>query len=147
MAVSVGLDFGEKRIGVAVSDESGVIAEALKTIEFRSQKQLLADLEEIVKDYRAAAVVVGLPKTLAGEIGPAALHVLKHVEWLKARLQAEWVLWDERLTTKEVERMLVAADISRRKRAQVRDRLSAQRILQSYLDHLRFQPPQPGNPG
>jgi putative Holliday junction resolvase len=147
MAVFIGLDFGEKRIGVAVSDESGVIAESLTTVEFRSQKQLLADLEEMVKSYKAAVIVVGLPKTLAGEIGPAALHVLKHVEWLKARLEAEWVLWDERLTTKEVERMLLSADISRRKRAQVRDRLSAQRILQSYLDHLRFQSPQPGNPG
>ena len=137
MATYAGLDFGERRIGVAVSDESGTIASSLKTIEFQSQKQLLAELTAFIAEYQVSAIVVGLPKTLKGEIGLSAEKVMKHVDWLKRHLGVEWLYWDERLTTQEVERMLVDADISRQKRGKVRDQLAAQRILQGYLDHLR----------
>ncbi|MDA9101339.1 Holliday junction resolvase RuvX, partial [Omnitrophica bacterium] len=78
------------------------------------------------------------PKTLKGEIGPAAQNVLKQVEGLKKEIPASWILWDERLSTAEVEKMLIQADLRREKRKHVRDQLAAQRILQSYLDHRSF---------
>jgi putative Holliday junction resolvase len=139
MAVYIGLDFGEKRIGVAVSDESGTIASSLKFIGFQSQKQLLADLKALIAEYKPAGFVAGLPKNLKGEIGPSAQWVMKHVEWLKPQLGIEWVYWDERMTTAEVERMLVDADISRDRRREIRDQLAAQRILQGYLDQQRLK--------
>ena len=134
MSALLGLDFGEKRIGVAVTDESGSLATPLTTLMFRGRKGLLEDLTKLVDQYRVSKIVVGLPKTMKGEIGPAAAKVMQQVEWLKGYLDRPWVLWDERLSTQEIERVLLAADVSRARRREVRDRLAAQRILQSYLD-------------
>ena len=133
--VLLGLDFGEKRIGVAVTDEGGMMALPLTTLEFRGRKHLLEQLRALVEQYGVRKIIVGLPKTLKGEIGPAAQNVIVQVEWLKEALDRPWIFWDERLTTSEVERVLVDADVSRAKRREVRDRLAAQRILQNYMDH------------
>lgn len=133
----LGLDLGEKRVGVAVSDESGILATPLTTLEFRGRKDLLAELTKLVDAYHVKKIVVGLPKALSGKIGPAAKKVMEQVEWLKAELDRPWIFWDERLSTQEVERVLLAADLSRQRRREVRDQLAAQRILQSYLDHER----------
>ena len=137
MASLIGLDFGEKRIGVAVSDESATVATPLTTLEFQSRKQLLAEITRLVDEYNVTKIVVGLPKTLKGEIGPSAQKIMAHIEWLKGQLDRAWVFWDERLSTQEIERVLLSADVSRGRRREVRDRLAAQRILQSYLDHQR----------
>lgn len=137
MPVLLGLDFGQVRIGVAVSDEAGSMAFPLGMIEFKSRKHVLAELEKIFTQYHARKIIVGLPKTMKGEIGPAAQKVMENVEWFKAATDREWILWDERLTTKEVERILIDADVRREKRKEVRDQLAAQRILQSYLDSHR----------
>ena len=137
MEVLLGLDFGEKRIGVAVTDEAGMMALPLKVIEFRGRKQLLEELTRLADEYRVKKIIVGLPKTLKGEIGPAAQKVMKHVDWFKPFLDRAWIFWDERLTTGEVERVLLAADVSRAKRKEVRDQLAAQRILQNYMDFHR----------
>ena len=135
--VLMGLDFGEKRIGVAVTDEAGMMALPLETIPFRGRKQFLGEMIRLIDQHRVKKIVVGLPKTLKGEIGPAAQKVTGHVEWFKAFIDLPWIFWDERLTTGEVERVLLAADMSRAKRKEVRDQLAAQRILQNYMDHQR----------
>ena len=139
MEVLLGLDFGEKRIGVAVTDEAGMMAFPLETVEFRGRKQFLEELTRIVDEYRVKKIIVGLPKTLKGEIGPAAKNIIEHVEWLKGFLGKPWIFWDERLTTAEVERVLLEGDASRAKRRDVRDKLAAQRILQNYMDYHRNQ--------
>lgn len=133
----LGLDLGEKRVGVAVTDESGLIATPLATLEFRGRKDLLAQLTKLVDTYGVKKIVVGLPKTLKGEMGPAAEKIMAEVEWFKGFIDRAWVFWDERLSTQEVERLLVEADVSRTRRKGLRDQLAAQRILQSYLDHQR----------
>ena len=141
MSTVMGLDFGQKRIGVAISDETMVIATPVGAIDFSSRKQLLEELTKLMDAYRVVKIVVGLPKTLQGEIGPAAQKVTEHVEWLKTYIDKPWIFWDERLSTREVERVLLAADMSRAKRKGVRDKLAAQRILQSYLDASRIHSP------
>ncbi len=134
MAIYLGLDLGEKRVGVARSDETGTIAEALTTLTYKSRADLLKQLKDCVESLRPAKFVVGLPKTLRDEEGIAAQKVIKVVDWLKSEIPGEWVLWDERLSTAEAERVLLEADLSREKRRTLRDRLAAQRILQSYLE-------------
>lgn len=134
MAVLLGLDMGEKRVGVARSDETGSIAEAVTTLTYKTREDLCKQLRGCLEETRPEKVIVGLPTTLLGEEGPAAKKVLGLVDWLKAKLPTQWVLWDERLTTAEAERILLEADLSREKRRNLRDRLAAQRILQSYLD-------------
>lgn len=137
MPALLGLDLGEKRVGVAVTDEGGVIATPLATISFSGRKQLLEEISKLVHQYQATKIVVGLPKTLRGEIGISADKIAAQVEWLKSQLHMDWVLWDERLTTAEVERVLLEADVGRARRKEVRDRLAAQRILQNYLDYQK----------
>lgn len=137
MSTCLGLDLGEKRVGVAISDGSGFLATPLLTLAFHSRKQLLNDLMRLVDQYQVTKIIVGLPQTFKGENGPAAQKVITHVEWFKFHLDRPWILWDERLSTREIERILIAADVSRVKRKEVRDKLAAQRILQSYLDYER----------
>lgn len=140
MPVMLGIDFGLKRIGVAVSDEMMSMAFPLTVIGFVSRKQVLAELQKIVKEYQVVKIVAGLPKTLKGEIGPAAEKIIKHVDWFRSEMDVPWDLSDERMTTAEVERVLLDADVSRDKRKEVRDQLAAQRILQVYLDIIRNGP-------
>ncbi len=130
----LGLDLGSVRVGVALCEKGVSIATPLVTIEFKSRKYLLGELVKIVREYSVTTIVVGLPQTLKGEIGPAAKKVQENVEWFKQELPVSWVLWDERLTSKEAERILLAADVSRARRREVIDQLAAQRILQTYID-------------
>ena len=134
MASLLGLDFGEKRVGVAIAEESLRIATPLTTLEIRGRGHLLEELSKLVNQHHIEKIVVGLPQTLKGEIGPAAQKVIETVEWLKQSIDRTWVLWDERLTTQEIERLLVLAEVHYKKRKEVRDQLAAQRILQSYMD-------------
>lgn len=137
MPVYLALDLGEKRVGVARSDETGTVAEAVKTVTYRNRAELVKSLREQVEILQPEKIVVGFPRTLKGEVGPAGKKVAALVDWLKGELPGEWVFWDERLTTAEAENILLEADLSRRKRVSIRDRLAAQIILQSYLDANR----------
>ena len=137
MAASLGLDIGEKRVGVALAHGEHFTAVPLLTIERRGRQHLLEELTKLVGDYKVDCIVVGLPKTLKGEIGPQAQKVMDEVEWLKARLQKTWVYSDERFSSLEVERVMLEGNVSAKKRRQVRDQLAAQRILQSFLDAER----------
>lgn len=137
MPVFLGIDLGEKRVGVAVSDEMGMLATPLTTLEFRGRKQLAGEIQKLVEAYGVNEIIVGLPKTLKGEIGPAAQKITEHVDWFRSQFACPWIFWDERLSTQEVERFLISADVSRERRREVRDQLAAQRILQNYLDYKK----------
>ena len=130
----LGLDLGEKRIGVAFVPAGTTIAFPVKTIEVKGREQVLVQIQKLVLEHKAEKVVVGLPVTLKGEMGIAAQKRTQEVEWYQSRLAVPVVMWDERLSSKEVERMLISADVSRERRKEVMDQLAAQRILQNYLD-------------
>lgn len=130
----LGLDLGEKRIGVAFVPAGTTIAFPVKTIEVKGREQVLAQIQKLILEHKAEKIVVGLPKTLKGEIGIAAQKRVQEVEWYQSRVAVPIVMWDERLSSKEVERMLIDADVRRDRRKEVIDQLAAQRILQNYLD-------------
>jgi len=134
----LGLDVGSKTIGVAVSDELGWTAQGLKTIQIQEdeQKSGIPELEEIIQEYNIEKIIVGLPKNMNGTIGPRGEISLQFAKLLKNKLGLPVELWDERLTTMAAERILLTADVSRKKRKKVIDKMAASLILQSYLDSL-----------
>ncbi|MBU5343101.1 Holliday junction resolvase RuvX [Caldifermentibacillus hisashii] len=137
----LGLDVGSKTIGVAVSDELGWTAQGLKTIQIQEdeQKSGIPELEEIIREYGIEKIIVGLPKNMNGTIGPRGEISLQFAKLLKNRFSLPVELWDERLTTMAAERILLTADVSRKKRKKVIDKMAASLILQSYLDSLGSQ--------
>ncbi len=130
----IGLDVGDRRIGVAISDELGLIAHGLELIQRKGIDSDISRLEEILNRHKIKEVVVGLPKRMNGSIGKQAKKVLGFVDHLKAKIALPIKLRDERLTTVSSERTLIEAGMSRRKRRMVIDKLSARLILQNYLD-------------
>lgn len=131
------LDVGEKRIGVAVSDELGITAQGLGTVE-RKQNSKDEDIEEIrkiVEKYNVDKIILGLPKNMDGTLGQSGKMVEDYAKKLQSCLNIDLGFWDERLSTVSAERVLIDADISRKKRKSVIDKLSAVIILQSYLDY------------
>lgn len=130
------LDHGTKRIGVAVSDEMGWTAQPLETYERRSIEKDLAHILELVQVHEVDRVVLGLPLRLNGEIGPAAEAVREFGDRLEKALPVPVVMWDERMTTKSAEDLLIAADVSRKRRKGIVDRIAAAILLQSYLESL-----------
>lgn len=135
MPRTMGLDVGDKTIGVALSDPFGWTAQGLETIRRIGIKKDLQRLEEIIKEYEVNKVVVGLPKNMNGTIGPQAEKVLEFNEKFGKRFNdIEIIKWDERLTTVAAEKSLIAADVSRKKRKEVIDKMAAVYILQGYLD-------------
>ncbi len=135
---ALGLDVGTKTIGVAVSDELGWTAQGLETLK-REEGEPERDFQaivELIHQYDAKAVVVGLPKNMNGTIGPSGERCQAFAEQLKSRIDTntEVCLWDERLTTAAAERTLISADVSRKKRKKVVDKMAAVLILQGYLE-------------
>jgi len=133
----LGLDVGEKRIGVAVSDPLGIIAQGVTVITRRDLQSDLNDIAKIISEYGADSVVVGMPINMDGTKGKSARKVAEFVEALKGRISISVSVYDERLSTKESERFLISADVSRKKRRQVIDKMAAQLILESYLERLK----------
>ncbi|SES63813.1 Holliday junction resolvase RuvX [Anaerobranca gottschalkii] len=130
----MGLDLGEKTIGVAVSDLLGLTAQGLKVIKREGQDEL-EELAQIIKDYEVSTIVIGLPKNMNNTLGPRAIMSQEFAEVLQKRFpQLNIVLQDERLTTAEIQRQLISADVSRNKRKKVVDKMAAMLILQTYLD-------------
>lgn len=132
----MGLDVGSKTVGVAISDPLGWTAQGVETIQINeNRKQFGYDrVKELVLEYEVEKVVVGLPKNMNNTIGPRAESSKIYAEVLESRIGLPVVLWDERLTTSAAERTLIEADVSRKKRKEVIDKLAAVMILQSYLD-------------
>ena len=135
---TMALDVGEKTVGIAVSDELGISASPRETL--RRNGSELDRLVVLVGEEEIGEVVVGLPISLNGTLGPSARSVLEFVEQLRERLTIPVVTWDERLTTAEAEKMLISASVRRAKRRQVIDQIAATLILQSYLRSRSISP-------
>ncbi len=134
---TMGLDIGSHTIGVAVSDELGITAQGLKTLKRKSMEEDLKEIEMIVRQFEIGEIVVGLPKNMDGTIGKQAEIVLNWVKILMDRVNIPVVSWDERLSTVGASKVLLEADLSRKKRKKVIDKLAAVLILQGYLDQSR----------
>jgi putative Holliday junction resolvase len=132
----LGLDIGEKRIGIAISDELGYTAQGIKVLTRSGLDDDLEVIKELIKEAKASEVVVGLPKNMDGSLGESAQKVLSFTKRMEEFVSIPVILWDERWTTAEATRLLVDADISRAKRRKVVDKLAAVLILQGYLDSL-----------
>uniref|UniRef100_A0A7C3V5C2 Putative pre-16S rRNA nuclease n=1 Tax=Desulfobacca acetoxidans TaxID=60893 RepID=A0A7C3V5C2_9BACT len=128
------LDVGQKRIGLAISDPLGLTAQGLAVLERQDWDKDLARMLEIARPYKVQEVLVGLPRHMDGRLGEMAAEILALGRALAEALGAELATWDERLTTVEAERLLLQADMSRKKRRQVVDQVAASLILQAYLD-------------
>jgi putative Holliday junction resolvase len=128
------LDLGEKRIGVALSDALGLTAQGLTVL---SRQNLKLDLEQVIglaKKHEVQEIVIGLPRHMDGRLGDGAEEVFFWAKELEERLGLPVHHVDERLTTLQAERVLLEADVSRRKRRQVIDKMAAGLILQGFLD-------------
>ena len=132
----IGLDPGSKTVGVALSDPSRMVASPTEHLKRGKFRDLAARLEALVKTEEVGGLVVGLPLNMDGSEGPSAQSARQFAENLAARLEIPVALWDERLSTAVVERTLIDADLSRRRRAEVVDKLAAAYILQGALDYL-----------
>ncbi|MBN8236724.1 Holliday junction resolvase RuvX [Halobacillus kuroshimensis] len=132
----IGLDVGEKTIGIAISDALGWTAQGLTTLHWDEQDYSTAreDLKQIIDDHQITEAVVGFPKNMNGTVGPRGEASQVFASWLEQEFQLTSHLWDERLTTMAAERVLLDADMSRKKRKKVIDKMAAVMILQSYLD-------------
>ncbi|RDU35101.1 Holliday junction resolvase RuvX [Neobacillus piezotolerans] len=132
----MGLDVGSKTVGVALSDEFGWTAQGLETIKIDEEKNEFGfeRLGQLLKEYGVEQVVIGLPKNMNGTIGPRAEASKRFAEEVERLFSVPTVLWDERLTTMAAERVLLEADVSRKKRKKVIDKMAATMILQGYLD-------------
>ena len=128
------LDLGKKRIGIAISDELGWTAQGLETLERQDINKDLDYLARLINTYQADELVVGLPRDQSGEIGAAAQEVLSFVDLCKKTFAIPITTWDERFTTVAATRSLIEADLSRKKRKKVIDKVAAVLILQGYLD-------------
>ncbi len=133
----LGLDVGQRRIGVAMSDPLGITAQRLTVIERRDLGQAVEAIAALATEHGVEAVVVGIPLTMKGEVGEQAKLVLVLIEALQARVACPIHQMDERLTTVQGERMLLSTDASRRTRKRLIDQVAAQLILQAYLDAKR----------
>ena len=134
MQRALALDLGEKRIGVAVSDPLNIIAQSVGTIQRKDIKSDLKKIADLVKEYRADKLVIGLPLNMNGTKGKSAKLAIDFVETVKKEIQIDVEMIDERLTSAQGERIFLEADMSREKRKKNIDKIAAQLILQSYLD-------------
>jgi putative Holliday junction resolvase len=128
------LDIGDRTIGVACSDEGLILASPVETIKRRGPKADSMRVDTLVKEKGVGRVIAGLPLTLKGELGPQSAKVEEFVETLRRRLKVPIEMFDERLSTREAERTLIAADMSRARRKEIIDQMAAVVILQTYLD-------------
>lgn len=130
----MGIDYGTKTIGVAISDPLGWTAQGIEIIKRTNIDKDIRSLVKLVEEYDVQEIVVGFPKNMNNTIGPMAEEAQKFSELIHKKIALPVHLWDERWTTMEAERMLVSADISRGKRKKVIDKVAAVLILQGFLD-------------
>jgi len=132
----LGIDFGIKRMGLAISDEMGMMGHGIATLTRKNPEYDSRELRKTIEKYSPETIVVGLPKNMDGSLGPAAQQVLDFVDYLKQTFSLPVETWDERLSTVEAERVMLEADMSRRKRKKNVDKIAAAIILQGYLDYI-----------
>ena len=130
----LGLDYGSKRIGVAVCDELGMTAQGLATITRKNRRQTLEEIAVFIRTYNAEKIVIGYPIMLDGSEGIQCEKINKFASILESAFSLPVIKWDETLSTKEAEEILTRANIARNKRRNIVDKLAASLILQGYLD-------------
>ena len=134
------LDVGDKTIGLAVSDLLGLTAQGIETMHRKSIKEDLRYLGEIIKNYEVSTIIVGLPKNMNGTEGERCELVRAFATKINNKYpNLELKFWDERLTTVAAEKLLIEADVSRKKRKKVIDKMAAVNILQGFLDSVRVR--------
>lgn len=133
----LGLDIGTKRIGVAVSDELLLTAQGQDSIERKGLDRDLSEIGNLVKNNNVSEIIVGLPLNMDGTYSAKTKEVIEFLDHLLGVVKIPVKTWDERLTSVQVERTLLEANLSRRKRKRLSDKLAAQVILQSYLDRAK----------
>lgn len=135
----MGLDYGSKTVGVAISDPLGITAQAIETICRKDENKLrktCARIETLIEEYKVERIVLGLPKHMNNDIGDRAERSLEFGKMLSRRTGLEVVMWDERLTTVEAERTLIENKVRREDRKKYIDKIAAVFILQGYLDSI-----------
>ena len=137
MQIILGLDIGDARTGVAISDELGIAAHPLCTIQRKSRKALLGELQELIAVHKVEQIVIGLPLQLDGETGVQARKVKRFAEKLEQHVNLPIIFWDESFTTFEATQILQGTKKRRKKRKQVIDQVAAVLILEGYLEELR----------
>ena len=133
----MGLDYGSKTVGVAISDSLGITAQGIETICRKDENKLrrtCARIEELIREYEVERIVLGLPKHMNNDIGERAERSMEFGKMLERRTGLEVVMWDERLTTVEAERTLIENKVRREDRKKYIDKIAAVFILQGYLD-------------
>jgi putative Holliday junction resolvase len=135
----MGLDIGSHTIGVAITDELQITAQGLKTIRRKSKEEDFEEITRIIDQFEIGKIVVGLPKNMNGTLGKQAEMVLQWIKAIREKVELPIVTWDERFSTVEASRVLLEADLSRRKRKKAIDKLAAVIILQGYLQKDRNQ--------
>lgn len=142
MSRILAIDFGERRIGLALSDPLGITAQGLPTIDTKKIKDVFAYIKNLVVEKDVAKLVVGMPRNMNGSIGPQGEKVKKFIGKLAHKTEAEVIAWDERLTSVQSLRSMREMG-TKQKRKEVTDRISATLILQSYLDSSRNKEKRP----
>ena len=142
---SLGLDIGDKRTGVAISDSEGLLAVPLTVIANQSEDTTIGDIIKLVEQHRIERIIVGLPRSLDGSLGPQADKVTAFAEKLSLRakrsnLNVDIQLWDERFSTVAADRLMARAGTKKNKRNEHRDALAAAFILQGFLDSCHSEP-------
>ena len=136
----IGLDFGSKTVGVAVSDELLITAQGIEIVRRKSEnklRQTLARIEELIKEYNVEKIVLGFPKNMNNSEGERCEKTLEFKEMLERRTGRTVELWDERLTTVAADNLMMEAGIRRENRKEYVDQIAASFILQGYLDYLQ----------
>lgn len=137
----MGLDYGSKTVGVAVSDPLRLTAQGVETVWRKQEnklRQTMARIEELISEYQVERIVLGYPKNMNNTIGERAVKSLEFKEKLEKRTGLPVVMWDERLTTAEAERTLMETGVRRENRKQFLDQMAAVLILQGYLDRMNM---------
>ncbi len=133
----LGIDLGDKTVGLSLSDVTWTIASPYQTLKRLSDFQAITELEQIIHTFKVVVMVIGYPLNMNGSAGPQSEKVLKFVEKMLQRYDIPIFLWDERLSTMAVTRTLIEADVSRKKQKKAVDKMAASYILQGMLDSIR----------
>ncbi len=131
------IDYGQKRIGLAVSDPLGFTAQGIETIPNLNKKQVMTALLIICKDQQVAEVVIGLPVNMNGSLGVKAAEIMSLIPLMEKELNLPIRTWDERLTSRAASRLMIEQGLSRKRQKEGSDRLAATLILQMFLESRR----------
>ncbi len=130
----LGIDYGSVRIGLALSDPTGLIAYSLQVVNRIDIQNDIKQIADVIGQYQVESIVVGMPVSMDGSLGKKAKEVIIFIDKMKENIKIPIVRWDERFTTVISERMLIDANLSRKKRKKVIDGVAASVMLQNYLD-------------